>query len=93
MLAAWAHGVGSCIGSIYPEDHERRARELLGVPDDRTVRTAISLGYPADPEALRLSSASADIRATVPIGRTPIEDLVSWGRYGQHERPSVPATG
>jgi nitroreductase len=88
MLAAWAHGVGSCIGSIYPEENEHRARDLLGVPDVRTVRTAISLGYPADIEALRLSSASADIRAAVPLGRTPIEELLSWGRYGQRERLS-----
>ena len=88
MLAAWAHGVGSCIGSIYPKENERQARELLGVPEDRAVRTAISLGYPADTEALRLSSAPAHVRATVPIGRTPIEDLVSWGRYGRRERLS-----
>jgi nitroreductase len=63
MLAAWAHEVGSCIGSIYPEEHERQARELLGVPEDRTVRTAISLGYPAGPEALRLSSSPDEVRA------------------------------
>ena len=91
MLAAWAHGVGSCIGSIYPEEYERQARELLGVPADRAMHTAISLGYPADPKARRLSSAPADVRATVPIGRAPIEDLVSWGRYGQRVRSSESA--
>ena len=88
MLAAWAHGVGSCIGSIYPEEHEGQARELLGVPEGRAVRTAISLGYPAGPEALRLSSSPAEVRAAVSIGRTPLEALVSWGRYGQRERLS-----
>jgi hypothetical protein len=30
MLAAWAHGVGSCIGSLYPDDNARRARALPG---------------------------------------------------------------
>ncbi len=41
MLAAWAHGVGSCIGSIYPEEHEQRARELLGVPKERAVHMSV----------------------------------------------------
>src|SRR5436190_965944 len=36
MLAAWAHGVGTCIGSIYPQDNEQRARDLLdGGEDER----------------------------------------------------------
>ena len=86
MLAAWAHGVGSCIGSIYPQEHERQARDQLGVPEDRAVRTAISLGYPADKEALRLSSSPAEVRTAVPVGRAPIEALVSWGRYGRRDR-------
>lgn len=91
MLAAWAHGVGSCIGSIYPEEHEGRARELLGVPKERAVRTAISLGYPADQKARRLSSAPAEVRVTVPLGRASLEELVSWGRYGQHVCPTEAA--
>ena len=41
MLAAWAHGVGSCIGSVYPDDNARRARALLGVPDQRWLRTGV----------------------------------------------------
>ncbi len=86
MLAAWAHGVGSCIASLYPEENTRRARDLLGVPDDRTLDTVISLGYPADAEAWRLSGGPPDVRAVVPIGRMPLSDLVSWNRYG-HRSP------
>lgn len=86
MLGAWAHGVGSCIGSIFPEAHEQRARELLGVPTERAVHTAISLGYPADTEARRLSSAPAAVRAAVPLGRVSLEEMVSWDRYGQRVR-------
>ncbi len=47
MLAAHAHGIGSCIGWIRGQGSEE-ARRLLGVPPERTVRTAISLGYPAE---------------------------------------------
>jgi nitroreductase len=46
MLAAHAHGIGSCIGWLRDEGRAA-AKALLAVPDDRTVRTAVSLGYPA----------------------------------------------
>jgi len=80
MLAAWAHGVGSCIGSIYPDANTARARQLLGVPPKKWLRTAISLGYPADADALRLSADRAGL-TDVPIGRTPLADLVSFDRF------------
>ncbi len=35
MLGAWAHGVGSCIASIFPEDNERRASGPRDGHDDR----------------------------------------------------------
>ena len=76
MLAAWAHGVGSCIGSIYPE-HQQRARELLGIPQNRYLRTVLSIGYPASPQALRLPP-----NAGIPRGRRPLDDLVSRERLG-----------
>jgi nitroreductase len=85
MLAAWAHGVGSCIGSLYPDDNTRRARALLGVPDQRWLRTSIAFGYPADERALRISAelASAGAPIGLPIGRRALDDLVSWERYGR----------
>jgi nitroreductase len=45
MLAADAHGVGSCIGWLI-EGGREQARQLLGVPEGRKVRTILSLGYP-----------------------------------------------
>jgi len=76
MLGAWAHGVGSCIGSIYPE-HQQRARELLGILENRYLRTVLSIGYPASPEALRLPP-----NAGIPRGRRPLDELVSRERLG-----------
>ena len=81
MLAAWAHGVGSCIGSLYPEPNVRRAKEVLGVPTSRWLHTAISFGYPADAQALRLSANRGGL-AEVPIGRQELAAFVSWERYG-----------
>jgi nitroreductase len=77
MLAAWAHGVGSCIASIYPQENEHRARELLGIPPDRHLRTMLSIGYPAGAQALRLPE-----NAPIPRGRRPIAEVVSWERFG-----------
>jgi nitroreductase len=82
MLAAWAHGVGSCIASLYPEANNKRARDLLRIPAPRWIHTAISLGYPADERALRLSADRAGL-TTVPIGRQELADLVSWERFGE----------
>ena len=81
MLAAWAHGVGSCIASLYPEANLERARDLLSIPAERWMHTAISLGYPADERALRLSADRAGL-TSVPIGRQELADLVSWERFG-----------
>ena len=77
MLGAWAHGVGSCIASIYPKDNQQHARELLGIPPDRQLRTMLSIGYPAGPQALRLPE-----NAPIPRGRRPMAELVSWERFG-----------
>jgi nitroreductase len=78
MLAAWGHGVGSGIGSIYPDDNEERAKVLLGIPKDLSLRTVLSIGYPESPEALRLPPTARS------RGRRPLEDVVSWERFGNH---------
>lgn len=85
MLGAWAHGVGSCIGSIFPDENERRAKTLLGVPEERSMRTLISLGYPADETALRISSTPGTRSALPSIGRKQMGELVSWERYGRRQ--------
>ena len=82
MAAAWAHGIGSCIGTLQPDDNIARAKELLGVPSERGLRTTISLGYPADARALRRSLEPGGA-AGVPIGRKPMGAFVSWERFDQ----------
>jgi nitroreductase len=85
MLAAWAHGLGSCIGSIYPANNKRRAKVALGVPDEKWLHTTISFGYPADEHALRLSANPGNL-SEVPIGRRELSDLASWERFGKRLR-------
>ena len=71
MLAAWAHGVGSSIGWIVGSGREA-AREILGVPEGRMVRTTISLGYPDEGARRR--------RPGEP--RKPLSEIVHEERYG-----------
>ncbi len=82
MLAAWAHGVGSCIGSIWPDDNMRTAKELLGVPDARWLRPTVALGYPADAEATRVRSTPRMLGVLPSLGRKPMDAFVSWERFG-----------
>jgi nitroreductase len=80
MLAAWAHGVGSCIGSIWPDDNENAAKALLGVPKERWLHQVISFGYPKEDVATPVLASTSGAR--VPLGRRPLSELVSWERYG-----------
>lgn len=86
MLAAWAHGIGSCIGSIWGDGNEAKAKDLLGVPQDRWLHQLISLGHPADDDAARVLSTPGTARALPSIGRKPLRELVSWERYGRAAR-------
>jgi nitroreductase len=71
MLAALAHGVGSSIG-WFVGDGRAAAREILGIPEDRTVRTAISLGYPEEGGRRRRAGRA----------RKPLSEIVHEERYG-----------
>ena len=84
MLAAWAHGIGSCIASIFPRSNQLRAKELLDIPPDLSVGTAILLGHPANRRARFLSADPSVLRFPLSMRRKPLDSLVSWGRYGQH---------
>src|SRR4051812_7850182 len=72
MLAAHAHGVGSSIGWIVGPGRDA-ARELLGIPRHKLVRTAISLGYP-DEAARRPRSGRGQ-------ARKPLGEIVHEERY------------
>jgi nitroreductase len=77
MLAAHAHGVGSSIGWIVGPGRDA-ARELLGIPGHKVVRTVISLGYPVgypDEQARRPRSGRGP-------ARKPLGEIVHNERYG-----------
>jgi nitroreductase len=75
MLAARAHGVGSSIGWLAGSGREA-AKEILGIPQEKLVRTTISLGYP-DEEARRPGRRQA---------RKSLDEIVHYERYGRESR-------
>ena len=73
-LAAAAHGVASSVGWFKGGGREE-AKEILGVPPNKLVRTALSLGYAARPPL--------GARSALPGGRKPLSELVHQDRYEQ----------
>ena len=78
MLAAAAHGLGSCIG-WFAGDGRSQAKQLLGIPQERLVRTAISLGY-QDEAAHRARPKPAQ-------ARKPLSELLHVERYSEGGTP------
>jgi nitroreductase len=72
MLAAQAYGVGSSIGWLKGSGRTD-AKALLGIPEERLVRTVISFGYP-DEEARRARPKRTD-------ARKPLSEIVHMERY------------
>jgi nitroreductase len=70
QLAAWEMGVGSCLATIYEPD---AARELLGFPNDLHLHVALSFGYAADEERMKLSPQGR--------GRRSFEDIVHYEQW------------
>jgi nitroreductase len=73
MLAAKAHGLGSAIGWFNTAAKQTEAKRFLGIPEERRVRTLISIG--------RIDEAARAARSHPAEARKPIERLVHWGRY------------
>jgi nitroreductase len=78
MLAAAAHGLGSCIGWWMGAAREE-ARTLLGAPVGSLVRTVLPIGYPATGSRRFEEEMKAERRGPA---RKPIESFVHQERYG-----------
>jgi nitroreductase len=82
LLAAAAFGIGGCVGWLTGRGRDA-AKAILGIPPERFVRTALSLGYPDE--------AARAARPKPPQARKPLASLVSTERYGQ--RPDGASAG
>ena len=76
MLAAAVHGIGGSIG-WFGGGGQATAKQTLGIPENRLVRTALALGYP-DEDAHRA-------RPKRPQARKALDEIVRQERYGQRQ--------
>jgi nitroreductase len=75
MLLADTYGLGSGTG-WFSDAGSARIKEHLGIPAEMTVRSAIGLGYP---------DTSQPDRPPVNGGRLPLEEITSYGHFGQRQ--------
>lgn len=67
QLAAWELGIGSCpIAFQRPE----QAKEILGVPDEKTLYAGITFGYP-----------SPEHKTAKMGGRKSLDDTTHWNKW------------
>ena len=74
QLAAEAHGLGSAIGWFHGTGRQT-AKEILGIPRERLVRTALSFGY----EDVGAEGA----RSHPPQARKPLTEIVRFEQFGE----------
>ncbi len=59
VLAATAYGIGSVWLGTYPQmERVNKQRELFNLPDSAVPHSVIALGYPKNPDELKLGSRS-----------------------------------
>jgi nitroreductase len=73
QLVAQVHGLGSAIGWFHGEGRHT-AKEILGIPPERLVRTALSFGYE--------DAGAEDARSHPAQARKPLAEIVHNERFG-----------
>jgi FMN reductase [NAD(P)H] len=74
LLAALEEGLGAGVYGV-PVEEDARVRELLGIPDDLTIVTGVTVGHPAeDPDWDRASSVFSQ-------RRRGHDEVVQWNRW------------
>jgi len=77
MLAAWTLRIGSCPNTVVDETGLKAA---LGIPDEASIPTVLSLGYPAPGEPRPQARADPAGKLTR-INRLPLAELVRRETY------------
>lgn len=72
MIGAHILGLGGGVAWFGDASQEADAKEMLGIPQERTARSVVVLGYPTTTKDPRPNPAAS--------GRKPLEELVSYNR-------------
>lgn len=75
LVAARIFGIGGGTAWFGNAEQQAAARMILGVPDGRTARSVVALGYPVTSKDPRPNAAEG--------GRKPLSEIVSHNAFGQ----------
>jgi nitroreductase len=75
LIGARLLGLGGGTAWFGDEAQQATAKQILGIPGERTARSVVVLGYPTTTKDHRPNPATA--------GRRPLAELVSHERFGQ----------
>ena len=77
FIGARVLGLGGGTAWFGDEEQQRRAKEILGVSQERAARSVVVLGYPTTTRDHRPNPAAS--------GRKPLSEIVSYGRMDAEE--------
>lgn len=75
LIAARELGLGAGTAWIGDEPQQTAIKTLLGVPQDRILRSVVVIGHPQPGATHKLGRTTS--------GRKPLEEVVSYGTFGQ----------
>lgn len=74
LIAAHVLGLGGGTAWFGDDAQQANAKQILGIPDEKTARSVVVIGYPTTTKDHRPSPSTP--------GRKPLADLVSYDRFG-----------
>lgn len=74
LVAARLLGLGGGTAWFGDESQQRQGKRILGIPEDRTARSVVVLGYPTSVKDPRPGPATP--------GRHPLDEIVSYSTFG-----------
>ncbi|MGC4191340.1 MAG: nitroreductase [Thermomicrobiales bacterium] len=84
LIAARELGLGAGTAWIGDEPQQTAIKELLGVPQDRILRSVVVIGHPKPGATHKLGRTTS--------GRKPLEEVVSWDTFGNATAPDGSAS-
>ena len=81
MDAAKLYGLSAGTAWFLSDEEQTTAKQVLGVPDNRTLHSVVAIGYGITSKDPRSNAAKG--------GRRPMEELVSYNRYGERPQPET----
>ncbi|MCX7623745.1 MAG: nitroreductase family protein [Thermomicrobium sp.] len=78
LIAAKLLGLGGGVAWYGEAEQQAAAKRILGIPAERTARSIVAIGYPLSTRDPRPSPVTG--------GRKPLDELISFNRYGERRR-------